>query len=179
MCASECVDRSARPSMSVLMPVFDGGTTLNRAIASVCGQTFADRELLVIDDCSKDNSRQLLLDWSQREHRIRVLQTPTNQGCAAARNLGLQQARGEFVAYLDCDDEFYPHYLDSVARHRSKGNVLLCQFDWETVGPRGDNRVVTWDPAAYRDCMFLMNCIGTLAIAHRREDSGPATFRGP
>lgn len=160
---------SACPLISVIMPVFNGALTLSRAIESVCQQAFVDWELLAIDDGSQDSSYSSLSEWCQRDDRIRVLRTPTNTGCAGARNLALRAARGDFIAYLDCDDEYYPHYLQAVAEHRSKGDILLFQFDWETDDPKGGTHVVTWDPAVYRDWMFTMNFIGTLAIAHLRE----------
>ncbi|MBN2579012.1 MAG: glycosyltransferase family 2 protein [Pirellulales bacterium] len=95
------------PLISIIMPVYNGRSTLDRALQSVLNQTFSDWELLLIDDCSTDGSADILRLWEEREPRIKFLCTPENSGQCAARNLGLRHARGEFVCYLDQDDEYH------------------------------------------------------------------------
>ena len=153
------------PLVSVIMPVHNGAATLGRAIASVQRQVFTDWELLSVDDASPDGSYAALAAWSERDKRIRVFRTPAHQGPGAARNLALRNARGDFVAYLDCDDEFYPGYLREIARFRSRGDVLVFQHDQET--PSGS--IWTWDPAEHRDQLFMFNLSVPLGVAHRRE----------
>ena len=112
------------------MPVYNGIATLERAVRSVLGQTFADWELLIVDDCSTDGSREAVAAWAAADPRIRPLCNAENRGPGAARNLGLRSARGEFIAYLDGDDEYDPQYLEHVARLRDKGDVLVFGYDF-------------------------------------------------
>ena len=151
------------------MPVYNGHATVDRAVTSVRNQTFADWELVAVDDCSTDGSYELLVRWAREDDRIRVLRTAENGGPGAARNLALGEAQGEFVAYLDCDDEFYPDYLESVARFRSKGDVLIFRYDYESNDAETKGQVFTWDPAEFRDYLFAANPTVPLGVAHRRE----------
>ena len=85
--------------VSVIMPVHNGMATLQRAVRSVQAQSFADWELLVVDDCSTDGSREAVATWAAADLRIRPIRNAENRGPGAARNLGLRSARGQFIAY--------------------------------------------------------------------------------
>jgi glycosyltransferase involved in cell wall biosynthesis len=152
------------------MPVYNGARTIERAVKSVQNQTFSEWELLCTDDCSTDCSLELLSTFSTQDDRIRVLQARRNQGPAAARNLALRHARAKFVAYLDCDDELYPDYLQHVVRFQTKGDVLVFRYDRET----SSGELVVCDPAQHRDHLFMLNTLATLGVAHRRELIGIA-----
>ena len=112
------------------MPVYNSMATLERALRSVQRQTFADWELLVVDDCSTDGSHETINKWAAADSRIRLIRSTENRGAGAARNLGLRSARGEFITYLDADDEYDPQYLENVARLRDKGDVLVFGYDF-------------------------------------------------
>jgi glycosyltransferase involved in cell wall biosynthesis len=122
--------KGTTPLVSVIMPVYNGMATLERAVRSVQAQSFADWELLVVDDCSTDGSREAVAARAAADARIRPLRCTENRGPGAARNLGLRSARGQFIAYLDCDDEYDPRYLEHVARLRDKGDVLVFGYDF-------------------------------------------------
>jgi glycosyltransferase involved in cell wall biosynthesis len=91
-----------RPSVTVLMSVFNGQEFLRKAVDSILAQTYKDFELLVIDDCSSDRSADILRSYTDR--RLRVVRNPQNLGLTAALNLGLQLSRGELIARQDADD---------------------------------------------------------------------------
>lgn len=101
--------RSARPRVSVISIFYNASAYLAEALDSVLAQSFQDFELLLVDDGSTDMSSKIAKDYSARDpERIRYLQHPgnTNRGMSAARNLGLSEARGEFVAFIDADDRW-------------------------------------------------------------------------
>jgi glycosyltransferase involved in cell wall biosynthesis len=102
------------------MPVYNGEATLDRALKSVRAQTDEDWEIVAVDDGSTDGSGEILRRWAAEDCRIRVVRLGENQGVSAARNAALRAAKGEFVVYLDRDDEFYPDYLANVRRHAGK-----------------------------------------------------------
>ena len=92
------------PAVSVILPTYNRMICLPRAIHSVLSQSFTDFELLVVDDCSTDGTADYL--QSLDDPRIRVLRQTCNQGPSAARNLGIQKARGAWLAFQDSDDEW-------------------------------------------------------------------------
>lgn len=104
---------AAHPCVSVIIIAYNGEAFLSQAIDSVLAQTFQDFELLVVDDGSTDRTRQIA-DAYRMTRRVRVLSHPDggNRGMSAARNLGLSQARGEFIAFLDADDVWAPEKLE-------------------------------------------------------------------
>lgn len=97
------------PQLTIITPVYNAERFLTETLKSVQAQTFQDWEhLLVIDAKSSDRSLQIALAHAEKDPRIQVLQSPAARGAAKNRNLGLDQARGEFVAFLDADDTWSP-----------------------------------------------------------------------
>jgi teichuronic acid biosynthesis glycosyltransferase TuaG len=99
------------PKVSILMPVRNGAGLLGAAIASVVAQEYRDWELLVIDDASSDDSARIAQDAAGSDARIIPIRLRENRGAAGARNAGLLQARGQFIAFLDADDRWMPEKL--------------------------------------------------------------------
>lgn len=95
---------------SVIVPVFNAEKTINRCLDSIIEQTYKDWELLIIDDGSSDNSFVICSDYSKRDRRIKVFQQE-NRGPSAARNIGLNQAAGEWICFVDSDDFISKDYL--------------------------------------------------------------------
>ncbi len=98
-------------TVSVVIPVRNGEKYLSQAIESVLAQTHRDLELLIIDNGSTDRSLRIMENYARRDGRIRIL-CRSDRGVAAAANCGLREARGEWVARLDCDDVFLPEKLE-------------------------------------------------------------------
>jgi glycosyltransferase involved in cell wall biosynthesis len=99
---------SLHPEVSIILPTYNRSDTILRAINSVIMQTFLDWELIVTDDGSTDSTSQLLVGLDPRIHVIKQ----DNQGISAARNTGLLASKGKYIAFLDSDDEWLPHFLD-------------------------------------------------------------------
>ena len=93
-----------KPIISVIMPAYQAADYINQAISSVLNQTCKETwELLIIDDGSTDQTAEIVRMYA-KDPRIRYLCRKKNKGVAAARNLGIQKARGAYVAFLDADD---------------------------------------------------------------------------
>lgn len=105
---------TATASVSVVIPCFRCVRTLERAVASVAGQTVLPQELILVDDGSGDETRPLmtLLQSRYTPGWIRLVLLDTNAGAASARNAGWDQARGEYVAFLDADDAWHPRKIE-------------------------------------------------------------------
>jgi glycosyltransferase involved in cell wall biosynthesis len=100
------------PKVTVLMTTFNPDDKLNIAARSVLGQSWRNLELLIIDDCSRADLFANVKQWEQRDPRVRVIRSPRNQGTYASKNLGLQEANGEFVTCHDSDDWSHPRKLE-------------------------------------------------------------------
>jgi len=101
-----------RPDFSVIIPVFNGESTLARAIDSALNQTHPPAEILVIDDGSTDNTRQVASSYGDK---IRYLPRPRSGKAAVARNVGIRESHADYLAFLDADDAWYPRKLERVA----------------------------------------------------------------
>jgi glycosyltransferase involved in cell wall biosynthesis len=103
------VPEPAKPAVSVIIPTFNRAAVLGRAIRSVLGQTCQEWELIVVDDASTDGTEQVVRSFS--DDRIKYIRHDRGRRGGAARNTGIRQARGEYVAFLDSDDEWLPEKL--------------------------------------------------------------------
>lgn len=98
------------PEISVIVPVYNAEKYLNRCIDSILAQTYTDFELLLIDDGSTDNSGKICDEYAEKDTRIRVFHKE-NGGASSARNVGLDNACGEWIAFADSDDYVFPEWL--------------------------------------------------------------------
>jgi glycosyltransferase involved in cell wall biosynthesis len=115
--------------VSVIIPAYNASETIEATLSSVCGQTYAKLDIIVIDDGSHDDTAEVVRRLSGKDPRIRLLRK-ANAGLAAARNTGLEHARGDFVAPLDADDLWHPTKIEkqvNVFRHTlSSVGLVYC-----------------------------------------------------
>lgn len=114
------------PLISVIVPIYNAGNALSRCIDSILGQVFSDFELILVDDGSVDVSGQIADNYSANDSRIRVFHKE-NGGVASARNLGLDEAMGQWITFCDADDYvdslWLRHYIDN----KLQGDDLVVQ----------------------------------------------------
>ena len=113
------------PLISVVVPVHNAASFLHRGLRSVLGQTLTDFELIVIDDCSTDESASILRRYSELDERVRLFSTERNGGPGAARNVGLKNARGQYIAFLDADDFWIRDKLEKQIQCFEDDEVIL------------------------------------------------------
>lgn len=121
------------PKVSIIIPVYKAESYLHRCIDSILAQTFADWELLLIDDGSPDRSGDICDEYAVKDKRIRVYHKK-NGGVSSARQKGLDMARGEYVIHVDPDDWVEPSMLTELFAKAKAENadMVICDFYLDT-----------------------------------------------
>lgn len=110
--------------LSVIVPVYNAENTLRRCVDSVLMQSYGDFELLLVDDGSIDNSGYICDEYEEKDSRVRVFHK-SNGGVSSARNLGLDNAKGEWIAFVDSDDCVSESYLHNMWSHSSCADLVI------------------------------------------------------
>jgi len=118
------------PEVSIIIPTHNRANLIGRAIQSVLDQTYRDFQLIVVDDASADGTEGVVRAFN--DNTIQYIRHMMNRGANSARNTGIENAKGEYIAFLDDDDEWLPEYLDQMisyleAKDRSIG-LVYCSF---------------------------------------------------
>lgn len=123
-------------TVSIVIPTYNASVTLPDAIESVLDQTLSDIELIVVDDCSTDNTQDVVPQYT--DPRVTFVRHEENKGGSAARNTGIELAEGEFIAFLDADDIWHATKLEKqVECLRSRGDdwiAVYCDAAYESEG---------------------------------------------
>lgn len=117
-----------KPFFSVVMPIYNVEKYLAEGIDSVLGQTEQNFEIILVDDCSPDNSGKICDEYAQKDKRITVLHLEQNGGLSNARNKGFEQVNGEFVFFMDSDDTIDSHLLENVKKALEKNRAEVTVF---------------------------------------------------
>ena len=108
--------------VSIITPCYNASSYIKETIESVINQTYNNWELIIIDDCSTDNSAEIINSYNDK--RIRYFKTETPSGSPALpRNIGISESLGQYIAFLDSDDVWYPHKLETQLRYMSEKGV--------------------------------------------------------
>lgn len=158
-----------RPLVSVIMPVYNGEKYIKQAVRSVYQQN-VPLELLVIDDGSTDRTQEVLSAYEGRED-FRYLRNDTNMGAARSRNRGVQEARGEYIAYLDADDWWEPGKLEEQLQLLEKTGYVLCSTGRELMNADGSSTgrsISVREKISYRE-LLKHNSINCSSVVIRRD----------
>lgn len=116
--------------ISIIIPVYNAALYIDKCLASVLEQSFSSFEVICVDDGSSDASVNILKSLAQKDDRIKII-CQENQGAGAARNLGLQQADGQYLLFLDADDFFAPNMLQRLwdVAEEKNADIVVCNAD--------------------------------------------------
>ena len=115
-------------TISIIVPVYNAEKYLHRCVDSILAQTFTDFELLLINDGSKDNSGKICDEYAAKDPRVRVFHKE-NGGVSSARNMGLDNAKGEWVTFVDSDDWLVHNIYEKMLHKLVEENADLCLCD--------------------------------------------------
>lgn len=154
------------PLVSVVMPAYNKEKYIAKAINSVIDQTIADWELIVIDDCSTDGTRDVIAALAANDPRIRFVCNEVNLGAAGTRNKALDMCRGEYVALLDADDIWYPEKLAKQIALLRESDADLAYSSYKVIR-KGDKEIssdyIVPEKVSLRD-MLRQNWIGCSTV---------------
>ena len=125
--------------VSVVMPSFNASQTIERSIRSVLNQSFEEFELLVVDDCSFDNTREIVQEVAESDPRVRLIPSIYNSGSPATpRNIGIEHAKGRYIAFLDSDDTWFRSKLEEQLRLMEGGGAAISCTGYAVDNASGD-----------------------------------------
>ncbi len=160
------------PLISIVIPTYNHAHFLGRALQSVLDQTYPNWEVILVDNHSQDNTEELVEGLN--EPRIRLLKIHNNGVIAASRNMGVRAARGEWVAFLDSDDLWYPSKL-AIALQGIQGDCLtdVCSTNEMLVDEiTGERRLLKFGPYCsdfYQRLLLRGNCLSPSASVVKRK----------
>jgi glycosyltransferase involved in cell wall biosynthesis len=172
-------DRFEMPVVSIILPTFNRARIIGRSIRSALNQTYTRFELIIVDDCSTDDTLGILSTLT--DPRLRVIRHTKNRGAPAARNTGIAEARGKYIVFLDSDDAWYPNKIekelslmedqpDNVGvvysgfwRHIN-GKKSYVPFSWVKSLEGNIHEQLLWRNFINTQSLIRKNCFGTVGV---------------
>lgn len=165
--------------ITIITPAYNAENYLCETIESVLKQSYEDWELIIVDDCSTDYTNVIAKGYADKDPRIRVIKAPKNGGVAAARNIGLENATGEYIAFVDSDDLWKPDKLEKQLTFMKEKGCVLSYTDFQKFNTEdGSLGKVMRCPKKMRPKDILKNtAIGCLTVMVDKKQAGE--FRMP
>lgn len=159
--------------VSIIMPSYNTANYIRKTIKSVISQTYENWELIIVDDCSTDNTDEVVSPFL-KDQRIRFLKNEKNSGAAISRNRALREAKGKWIAFLDSDDLWMPDKLKKQIRFMKTNDYYFSYTNYieidEQSNPNG--RVVTGPQKITRAGMYRYCWPGCLTVMYDAEKVG-------
>lgn len=154
------------PLVSIIMPMYNAETKVLETIDSVKNQTYSNWELIIVDDCSKDSSYDLVNNICNKEPRIHLFKLDRNQGPGYATKVGVEKASGSLIAFIDSDDLWPSNKLDKQLRFMHDNNYDFTCTDYEQIDENGKplHRVIKARVKANYKNILHTNPIGSSTV---------------
>ena len=160
--------------ISIITPCYNSSKFINECVNSVLLQSYCNWELLLVDDCSSDNSKELLLNIEKKDERIKVTFLDNNIGAAHARNVAIQKAKGKYIAFLDSDDSWDSMKLEKQISFMVQNDIAFSFTSYQSISENGLD-IISVIEAPYKMTYnnYLKNTIiGCLTVIIDREKVG-------
>ena len=160
--------------VSIIMPSYNAARFIGESINSVLLQTYSNWELLIVDDCSKDNSVEVVRKFANIDKRVVLFSLEKNVGAAAARNVAIEHAQGQYIAFLDSDDVWDEYKLEKQLAFMKQYSYVFTFSNYyvmEENGKKTENIVKVPSSLSYHQ--YLRNTIiGCLTVIIDRQQTG-------
>lgn len=168
------------PKVSIIVPIFNLNKSINYCVNSILNQTYNDFEIILVNDGSTDNSLDICKELAKQDNRVRVI-SQDNKGVSAARNAGLENANGKYIAFVDGDDIIAPFYIEKLVEACNNRIFSMCMYEQiynynhSFIDSRMPFKELTTDECA---CRILKGnfAIGVWASIYLRESIGSLRF---
>lgn len=159
--------------ISIIMPAYNAKKYISDSIKSVLNQTYSNWELIVIDDCSTDDTSIIIKEYCKRDYRIKYIKQSKNSGAACARNKGIKEANGTYIAFLDSDDLWYSNKLELQVSFMKREDILFSCTYYDKIDENGKaiNKIIRYKSQGdYKE--LLKNCPGNSTVMYNAEKLG-------
>lgn len=165
------------PFVSIIMPLYNCEKYIEESMESVQQQTYKNWELIIIDDASTDKSVDIVKQIMKEESRISLIGLSVNSGVSNARNIGIKEAKGKFIAFLDSDDLWMPTKLAKQIEAMERENILFSYGSYSLIDENGNNRgIFKAKNKVYYEDMLKTSEIGTLTMMYNANKLGKYYF---
>ena len=160
--------------VSIITPNYNSENFIDQTLKSIIAQTYKNWELLIVDDCSTDNSFKIIKNYASIDKRIKFFKLEENSGAAIARNKAIQKAAGTFIAFLDSDDLWLPEKLDKQLAFMIDNKYNLTHTSYHLIAENGTllNKDVFCKPKLDYNQMLFSNKIGCLTAMYNADTLG-------
>lgn len=165
--------------VSVIMPAYNAERFIDESIRSVISQTYPYWELLIVDDCSNDNSAIIIKKYVEEDNRIVYFKTEQPSGSPyIPRNIGIQNASGRYIAFLDSDDAWLPHKLEEQLPLFDNDHTVIVFSNYEKMNEIGDRNERYINAPAFTNYKKLLrgNVIGCMTAMYDTSKVGKVYF---
>lgn len=166
------------PLVTVVTPCYNAAKYLPETIESVISQTYKNWEMIIVDDCSKDNSAEVVNQYHLKDPRVKYAKTPHNTGSPAIpRNIGIEMASGKYIALLDSDDIWYPNKLEEQVKYMEENNACITYTNGNMMDENGNvtRSIVKQSSVDYRGTL-KRNELSCSAAMFRKDMVGDLKF---
>lgn len=124
--------------VSIILPVYNGAEYLEESLESILGQTYHDFELIIVNDCSTDQSASIIDVFKNKDNRIQVIHNSENQKLPKSLNIGHRAARGDYITWISHDNIFKPFFLESLLKHIIKHDISIVYSNYDVIDKEGE-----------------------------------------
>lgn len=160
--------------VSIITPSYNSSKFIKDCVASVFSQTYKNWEMIIVDDCSKDNSKEIISELSTKDKRIKPIFLAKNVGAAEARNTAIRQSKGKYVAFLDSDDLWNPKKLEKQLSFMYENEIAFSYTNYQFMSENGEDlsNIISAPEKITYDSYLKNTIIGCLTVIIDREKSG-------
>lgn len=160
--------------VSIITPSWNCGEFVEETLQSILAQTYAHWELLFQDDCSTDNTQQIVLAYAEKDARIKYACNPQNSGAAITRNNALKRAKGKWIAFLDSDDLWLPNKLEEQLKFMVDNNYAFSYTNYSEINEQSHElgKIITGPKHITKYGMYAYCWPGCLTVMYNQEIVG-------
>lgn len=176
--------------ISIITPTYNCGNFIGETIESVINQTYKNWEMIIVDDCSTDNTKEIVDNYSKRDSRIKYYCLEVNSGAAVARTKAMELAKGDYIAFLDSDDLWMENKLGCQIKIMKENNWNFTSTDYEqidedskslnkvikTVSKIDYNRLLLDCPVGNSTVMYNVKAMGKFEVPNIRKRNDDALW---